>query len=97
MIDREKPKRAENARRKPQMATADGLLDCSGRSEACLIQRSDALSAFGSRQLGNPGLEPSGLLERYGLSNHFQRMHVVPGRPRSSRTELTFVNAQSTF
>jgi hypothetical protein len=55
MIDREQPKRAENTRRKPVIAAADGRLDCSGLSEACFIQRSDASSASDSRLLGNVG------------------------------------------
>jgi hypothetical protein len=54
---RELPKRAQKARRKPQIATVDGLTGRPGELEACLMRPTDASSVFGSWQTGNLRLE----------------------------------------
>jgi hypothetical protein len=55
MIDRELTDCAQRTRRKPQIAALDGPTGWPGPLETCLVRRTDAYSAFSSRDLGNPG------------------------------------------
>ena len=55
MIDRKLRNCAQKARRQPQTAAVGTLRGLLGPSEACLMRRADARSAFGGWQMGNPG------------------------------------------
>lgn len=55
MSEEELPKRTQEARHKPQTAALGSATGRPGPSETCLMRRTDAYSAFSSRDLGNPG------------------------------------------